>query len=49
MSVYVDRSITISSLKEEMETKLSKRNNIALHLVGESGVSTCDGRARLCA
>ena len=49
MSVYVERSITISSLKEEMKTKLSKRNNIALHLVGEAGVSLCDGRAWLCA
>ena len=45
----MEHSITISSLKKEMKTKLSKRNNIALHLVGEAGVSTCDGRARSCA
>ena len=49
MTVYVEQSIAIASLTEEMKTKLSKRNNIALHLVGESGVSTRDGRARLCA
>ena len=50
MTVYVEHSITIASLmEEEMKTKLSKRNNIALHLIGESGVSTRDGRAWLCA
>ena len=49
MTVYVEHSITIASLMEEMKTKLSKRNNIALHLIGESGVSTRDGRAWLCA
>jgi len=46
VSVYVERSITVSSLRDELRTKLSSRNNIALNLVGEEGVSASGGRAR---
>ena len=49
MSVYVEKATSVFWYTRKIQSLLAPRKNIALHLVGEEGVSTYNGRARLCA